>query len=183
MRRLHTLLFPLVMVFQGIVFQGIGPHAMAGENDFHPGPVIKNYGFIAPVPDAKPLPADTRFKLAIDVVEGGETGKVNSKFETAAAFLNLQQANGIPPENVEIALVVHGPAHRDILTDAAYGEVNPNANLLSQLQAHGVKVYYCGQSAAVRDVQQSDLVDGVEVTLSATTTHVLLQQQGFAIRP
>lgn len=157
--------------------------ATAGEQSFHPGAVIEDYGRIAAVPDAKPLPSDTRFKLAIDVVEGGETGKVNGKFVTAASFLNLQQANGIPPENVDIALVVHGSAHRDILTDAAYGQKNPNAALLSQLRAHGVKVYYCGQSAAARDVQQSDLLDGVEVTLSATTTHVLLQQQGFAIRP
>lgn len=157
--------------------------AYAGEDAFHPGEVIPGYGPIAKVPGVKPLPADTHFKLAIDVVEGGETGKVNGKFATAASFLNLQQAYGIPPEQVEIALVVHGPAHRDILTDAAYGGQNPNAELLEQLQQNGVKVYYCGQSAVYRDVEQGDLVDGVEVTLSATTTHTMLQQQGFAIRP
>lgn len=164
-----------------VLIAGLPAHA--GRDDFHAGEVIKDYGMIADVPDAKPLPADTRFKLAIDVVEGGETGKVNGKFITAASFLNLQNANGIPPEQVEIALVVHGPAHRDILTDVAYGGRNPNAELLSQLQSHGVKVYYCGQSAVSRDVSQKDLLDDVEVTYSATTTHVLLQQQGFAIRP
>ncbi len=157
--------------------------AVAGPDDFHPGALIKDYGRIAEVPGLAPLPADTRFKLAIDVVDGGVTGELNGKFRTAASFLNLQHAQGIPPENVEIALVVHGAAHRDLLVDAAYGGQNPNADLLAQLQEHGVKVYYCGQSAVYRDVARKDLLPGVELTASATTTHALLQQQGFALRP
>ncbi|MEE4108382.1 MAG: DsrE family protein [Halieaceae bacterium] len=161
----------------------VAPVTQAGRDDFHAGGLIPAYGLIAEVPDAAPLPPDTTFKLAIDVVEGGEPGKVNGKFVTAAAFLNLQHANGIPPENVEIALVVHGPAHRDILTDKAYGGVNPNADLLAALQKYQVSVYYCGQSGVARDVAAKDLLPGVEVTHSATTTHVLLQQQGFALRP
>ena len=155
----------------------------AGEADFRPGALIPEYGRIAPVPDAKPLPPETRFKLAIDIVEGGETGAVNSRFETAAAFLNLQHANGISPENVEIALVVHGSAHRDLLVDQAYGGDNPNAELLAALQKYQVSVFYCGQSAVYRDVAASDLLPGVEITHSATTTHAILQQQGFSLRP
>ena len=155
----------------------------AGLDDFHAGELIPDHGKIAEVPAAAPLPPDTTMKLAIDVVEGGETGKVNGKFETAAAFLNLMHANGVEPENVEIALVVHGPAHRDILVDDAYGGDNPNAELLAALQKYQVSVYYCGQSQASRDVATEDLLPGVEVTLSATTTHVMLQQQGFALRP
>lgn len=157
--------------------------SVAGPEAFKPGAVIPEHGRVAEVPGVKPLPADTHFKLAIDVVDGGVTGEVNSKFRTAASFLNLQQANGIPPENVEIALVVHGDAHRDLLADEAYGGENPNAELLGQLQANGVKVYYCGQSAVYRDIAAGDLLPGVELTHSATTTHVLLQQQGFALRP
>jgi len=157
--------------------------AHAGRDDFHAGELIPAYGKIAEVPGVAPLPPETTFKLAIDVVEGGETGKVNGKFVTAAAFLNLQHANGIDPENVEIALVVHGPAHRDILNDTAYGGSNPNAELLAALQKYKVSVYYCGQSGVARDVGADDLLPGVEVTHSATTTHVLLQQRGFALRP
>lgn len=157
--------------------------AEAGPDAFSPGKLIPSYGPIAAVPDAAPLPPDSTFKLAIDVVEGGQTGEINGKFETAASFLNLMHANGIAPEQVEIALVVHGPAHRDILSDDAYGGDNPNAELLAALQKHRVTVYYCGQSAVYRDVTKDDLLPGVEVTLSATTTHVQLQQRGFAIRP
>ena len=155
----------------------------AGSEDFHTGELIPDYGLIAEVPAAKPLPPDTTMKLAIDVVEGGETGKVNGKFQTAASFLNLMHANGVDPDNVEIALVVHGPAHRDILVDEAYGGDNPNTELLAALQQYQVSVYYCGQSQVSRDVAEEDLLPGVEITLSATTTHVMLQQQGFSLRP
>jgi len=162
---------------------GLGNGALAGPEDFHAGELIPEYGRIAAVPDARPLPEDTRLKLAIDIVEGGETGKINGKFQTAASFLNLHHANGIPPEQIEIALVVHGSAHRDLLNDKAYGDVNPNAGILDALQQQGVKVYYCGQSAVYRDVGPDDLLPGLEITHSATTTHVLLKQQGYSRRP
>ena len=161
--------------------------ANADMSDFQPGELIPDFGLIADVPGVAPLPEDTRMKLAIDVVEGGEESIINGKFQTAASFLNLQHANGIDPSNVEIALVVHGPAHRDILSNATYrekyGTDNPNAAILTALQKHQVKVYYCGQSAVYRGVTAADLLPGVEITHSATTTHVLLQQAGFAIRP
>ena len=175
----HKLFTPVLTGF----LLGLAGITNAGSDDFHAGALIPAYGKIAPVPDAKPLPADTTFKLAIDVVEGGETGEVNGRFVTAAAFLNLQNANDIPPENVEIALVVHGPAHRDILVDSAYGGDNPNKEILAALQKYQVSVYYCGQSAVYRDVQAKDLLPGVEITHSATTTHAILQQQGYSLRP
>ncbi|EED30406.1 conserved domain protein [gamma proteobacterium NOR5-3] len=157
--------------------------ASAGPGDFHSGGLIKDYGKFADVPAAKPLPADTHFKVAMDVVDGGVTGEVNSIFAIAAGFINLQHANGIPPEQVDIALVVHGSAHRDLLNEKAYGGDNPNAELLAILQSYGVKVLYCGQNAIKNDIGAGDLLPGVEMTHSATTTHVLLQQQGYALRP
>lgn len=174
---------PILATIALVVSPMLAGPTQAGRDDFHAGELIPAYGMIAEVPGVAPLPPDTTFKLAIDVVEGGEPGRVNGKFVTAAAFLNLQHAGGVPPENIEIALVVHGPAHRDILTDEAYGGPNPNADLLAALQKYQVSVYYCGQSGVARDVAAGDLLPGVEVTHSATTTHVLLQQRGFALRP
>ena len=173
--------FPRQLLLPVLLSTSLG--VLAGPDDFHPGALIKEYGPIAEVPGLEPLPKDTHFKLAIDVVDGGVEGEVNKRFNTAAAFLNLQYAQGIEPDNVEIALVVHGSAHRDLLTDEAYGGTNPNAEVLRLLQEQGVRVYYCGQSAVYRDVARDDLLPGIELSASATTTHVLLQQQGFALRP
>lgn len=171
------------IVLSAALLLGSASLASAGPDDFGPGQLIPGYGRIAPVPQAAPLPADTHFKLAIDVVDGGEDGEVNRRFVTAASFLNLQHAAGIPVANIDIALVVHGPAYRDLLTDAAYGGSNPNAELIDILRGHGVRFLYCGQSAVYRDVGADDLLPGIELSPSATTAHVLLQQQGYALRP
>lgn len=157
--------------------------ATAGPEAFSTGPLIEGYGMIAPVPQAAPLPADATVKVAIDVVEGGVDGELNGKFKTAASLINLLNASGVPEERIEVGLVVHGPAYRDLLVDAAYGGDNPNAELIAALQAHGATLYYCGQSAVYHDVDGEDLLPGVEVTLSATITHAMLQQQGYALRP
>jgi intracellular sulfur oxidation DsrE/DsrF family protein len=155
----------------------------AGPEDFHPGSLIKNYGPIASVPGASTLPSGTEIKLAVDISEGGERGQINPAFENAASLLNLWHAAGIPRDKTQLALVVHGSAYRDLLTGAAYGGSNPNAELIALLQAQGVRIYYCGQSAVYHDVGAQDLLPGIDISLSATTTHALLQHEGFAIKP
>ncbi|HKK22299.1 MAG TPA: DsrE family protein [Pseudohaliea sp.] len=157
--------------------------AVAGPEAFSTGPLIKDYGMIAEVPQAALPPADARFKVAIDVVEGGIDGELNGKFQTAASLINLLNASGVAAGHIEVALVVHGPAYRDLLVDRAYGGDNPNAELIAALQANGATLYYCGQSAVYRDVAGDDLLPGIDVTLSATITHAMLQQQGYALRP
>ncbi len=47
----------------------------------------------------------------------------------------------------------------------------------------GVRFIVCGQSAAGQGVANDDLIDGVEVALSAMTAHALLQQQGYTVNP
>ena len=155
----------------------------AGPEDFRPGELIPKWGKITTVPLTHPIPKDTVHKLAIDVAEGGTVGEINKLFVTAASFLNMQHSVGIPEENVHIALVVHGMARKDILNDKAYGGSNPNTEILAELQKHNVKVYYCGMSAVYNDVAPEDLLPGVEITLSASTTHSMLQQDGYALRP
>lgn len=157
--------------------------ASAGPEAFATGPLIKDYGMITDVPQAAPLPADAQFKVAIDVVEAGADGELNSRFKTAASLINLLSASGVPADRIEVGLVVHGTAYRDLLVDAAYGGDNPNAELIAELQAHGATLYYCGQSGVYHDVASDDLLPGVEVTLSATITHAMLQNQGYALRP
>jgi intracellular sulfur oxidation DsrE/DsrF family protein len=78
---------------------------------------------------------------------------------------------------------VHGGAYRDLLNAESYGGDNPNAPLIEQLIAHGVTIELCGQTAAYRDVSEDDLLPGVTISLSAMTSHALLQQQGYTLNP
>ena len=49
--------------------------------------------------------------------------------------------------------------------------------------SNNVRVILCGQSAAAYDVKNDELVNGVEVELSAMTAHALLQQKGYTMNP
>ena len=157
--------------------------ASAGPDAFGPGPVIKSAGRIADVPNAVLIPAEGEIKFSYDAVDGGVQGEINKVFSAAAGFLNVFVANGVEKERVKLAIVIHGTAYKDVLTDKAYGGINPNGKLVKELLDNGVKFYFCGQAAVYRDVAQEDLIPGIELSLSASAAHAVLQMQGYGVRP
>ncbi|WP_226876563.1 DsrE family protein [Microbulbifer hainanensis] len=162
-----------------------GPLSMAAE--FTTGPVFKDYGAVADVKQTHPLSGKETFKVVFDASEQGSDGKPNSKFDSLARFFNMQARAGVKPEQVHLALVVHGKASFDLLNNAAYRKKfqrdNPNAELLAELRRHNVRIIICGQAAAFHGIEAADLLPGVEVALSAMTAHALLQQQGYTLNP
>lgn len=161
----------------------LGMPTAAEDSVFKAGPVIKEYGAIATVEGAEKLPAGVKFKVAMDATKRGEGGKVNKVFERTARFLNMHVAAGVPVENIKLAVVVHGSAVLDVANNARYGAENPSAELVRLLQGHGVTFYVCGQAAAYHKVAVADLLPGVKMSISAMTTHALLQQQGYTLNP
>jgi intracellular sulfur oxidation DsrE/DsrF family protein len=99
----------------------------------------------------------------------------------------MHAAAGVKKENIHLALVVHGSAIFDLLNNASYQEKfdtpNPNEPLLKALLENNVRVILCGQSAASKAVKSRQLVEGVEIQLSAMTAHALLQQEGYTVNP
>lgn len=157
--------------------------ASADPPGFTRGPVIADYGPVANVPDAAPIPADTHFKVIFDVSAAAEEGRVNAGIESAARFLNMHARAGIPPENIRIAIVVRGSAVRDLTLHPQAGRDNPNAALIAALIANHVDIYVCGQAAAHANIDAGDLLPGVQMALSALTEFALLQQQGYTLMP
>ena len=155
----------------------------AGPEAFRDGSLIEGYGKIADVPDATIIPKDSMFKVSWDLAKAAENGELNRGLDTVARFMNMHHAVGIPVKQLRLAVVVHGGAHQDLLGEAAYGGVNPNAPLIAQLVEHGVQVTLCGQTAAYYGIGKEDLLPGVTLSLSAMTAHALLQQQGYSLNP
>ena len=153
------------------------------------GPVVPDFGpVLAPPEDAFNLDPDTRYKVSIDIGETADfPGDRNRKLVSVARFLNMHAQNGIPPENIEFAVIVHGMAANDFLKDEAhqarFNEPNPNSTLLDQLHAAGVTVYLCSQTAAFRRIAWDEFRPDVTVGLSAMTAHVRLQHEGFTLIP
>ena len=119
----------------------------------------------------------------MDDFVAGPADDVNKGFNTAARFLNMHAAAGVPAENMSVAIVVHGPAASDLLTAEKLGHANPSAPLIAELLAAGASIQLCGQTAAARDFAPEDLLPGITVSLSAMTSHALLQQDGYTLNP
>lgn len=169
-----------------VVLFGFHSGAFAQLSVFKDGPVIKGFGKTAPVPSHTVSENDV-FKVAFDVASAADAGEVNRKFDSLARFINMHVAAGVRKENIQLALVVHGKAPFDLLNNVAYqkryGTTNANAPLLNALLHNNVRVMLCGQSAAAHAINSNDLIEGVEVQLSAMTAHALLQQDGYTVNP
>jgi len=166
------------------------PAAAQGYPDgFETGPVFADFGPHAPVEGVGDFPAGTEFAHSFDVADRADAERRNRGIESAARFINMHAAHGVDPANMRVAVVVHGRAVLDMLTDEALaareGEDGPNASgaMIREMLEHGVRFIVCGQSAAGQGVGRDDLIEGVEMELSAMTAHVLLQQQGYTVNP
>lgn len=153
------------------------------------GPVIPSFGpVMAPPPGSYNLDPNVHYKVSMDMYTTPDfPGDQNRHLVSAARFLNMHARNGIPADNIEFALIVHGKAAKDLLTDAAYqaryNEVNPNSALLKELNAANVPIYLCSQTAAFRGMAPEEFSPAVTMSLSAMTAHVRLQQEGYTLIP
>ncbi|MCA0978405.1 DsrE family protein [Qipengyuania flava] len=167
--------------------------AFGQEADWQTGPVFDGFGPHASVAGVEPFAADTAFAHSFDVAKAAEDGARNRGFESAARFINMHVAAGVPEGNIRVAVVVHGPAVLDLLNDGGWsarqlataeGSLNnPSGLMVRAMLGHGVRFIVCGQSAAAQGVTPDQLIEGVEMDLSAMTAHARLQQEGYTVNP
>lgn len=153
----------------------------------HMGPVIKDFGPVFEVPDSVlDLKPNVHYKAVMDLSESPETGnELNSGLVSAARYLNMNVGSGIDAGNLELAVVVHGKALQDLLSDEAskkrLSRPNPNTALLNALNEAGVKIYLCGQSAAFRGYTLAEMNPIVSMAISAMSAQARLQSEGYSL--
>jgi intracellular sulfur oxidation DsrE/DsrF family protein len=150
-------------------------------------PVIANHGGVVSLPNAAQQPRSGT-KLLVDLTSGGDPNELNSGLEKVAKYLNIYAGGGAEPASVKIAVVFHGEATLAVLHSNAYAEKfetvgNPNLGLLGQLNNNGVELYVCGQSLISKGANLEDVAAFVKPAVSALTTVVNLQADGFAYVP
>ena len=153
------------------------------------GPVIKNFGPVYPVTEMdEPLPENFQYKAVFDVYKTASDETTHSRrLESVARFINMHAAKGVPIEKMSLAVVFHGKATKDILSDDVYSKKyqvnNPNRPLIEALSRAGVKLYVCGQTTDYFKYGRSDILPEVKIALSAMTQLTFLQAQGYALLP
>ena len=151
------------------------------------GPVINDYGVSFPIENADlQFEKDKEYKVIFDVfTDNSKEGAVNPLINTVARYLNMHAQQGIKLENMKVALILHGRATKSVLSNKAFKEIyktdNPNAELLSALKKANVEIYVCGQSYLFNKYKFEDVSENVKVSLSALTTLVEYQSNGYQI--
>jgi intracellular sulfur oxidation DsrE/DsrF family protein len=153
------------------------------------GPIIDGYGAAFAVEDRDvPLVKDHVYRVVYEITAyEGTPDSVNRELDVVARFLNMHGKNGVPKENMQLAVVIHGAALVNVLNDDAYERRlkrnNPNLDLLRKLMAAGVDFYACGQAMGFRGYGKSELEQGVHLALSAMTMVHQLQAEGYTMQP
>ena len=153
------------------------------------GPVIDSFGPTVRVDDRDvPLKKGFQYRAVFDLaVYQGKSGSLNRELVSVARYLNMHARNGVPVENMSLAVVFHGSALKNALSNDAYvrrhGSMNPNLDLLMKLHGAGVEFYACGQSMGFNGFAKTDLASPVKVALSAMTMMTQLQSEGYVLIP
>ncbi|MEE2770850.1 MAG: DsrE family protein [Bacteroidota bacterium] len=151
------------------------------------GKVIPEYGPIFQVETSFKTDTTQVMKVVFDITKSEDPSSPNRFIGSVARFLNMHEMEGVPVENMHLAIVLHGQAITDILTNEAYQEhfpeaaSNPNLPLLKALKAQHVEIIACGQSLAMHHIKPDQLAEEVDVALSAMTALVQLQNQGYQL--
>ena len=153
-----------------------GPHVDAGGPAFE----VKDRDV--------PLREGHKYRVVFEATEyPGEMTDVNRELTVVGRFMNMHGKNGVPLEDLDVAVVIHGKTLFAAMNDEAYMEMfgtkNPSLALLNDLADAGVKFYVCGQSLGFRGLDKSVLAEPVKVGLSAMTLLVTLQSDGYAFLP
>ena len=150
-------------------------------------PAIQEYGKVVKLPNAAQQPRDGS-KIVVDVTKGGKPDELNPAIEKVARFVNIYRGAGKTPAKPEIAIVLHGDATLSVLNSDAYAKRfettdNPNLDCLHELHEAGVEVFVCGQSLISKGAKPEEVVAYSNVAVSALTSLVNLQADGYAYVP
>jgi intracellular sulfur oxidation DsrE/DsrF family protein len=151
-------------------------------------PTITDYGAVVSLPQTGMQPSkNIDYKVVFNVTTGGDNEKVNPGLERVARAVNIFTSADVPASHLHFVAVVHGPATPSILDHPHYRQKfnidNPNVKLIDELTKAGVKVVVCGQALAHNKFPHDWVNRDVEVTLSAISDVIILQQQGYVLFP
>jgi len=133
------------------------------------------------------LPPGAVWKHSFDAMDPGGS-EINGGLGRADAFMEIMEEAGVAPDQVTVAVVVHGKAVFDVVNADRHaieveGSDHPNAALVERIIAAGGEIWVCGRSAAWHNVGDDDLLPGVRFAPSAMTAHAELQRRGFSLNP
>ncbi len=150
------------------------------------GPYMQDYGNVYPLEKVVMPDTGAIYKIVIDLKTSQQNpDRINHGLLNVARLINLHGVGGVPLDNLNVAVAIHGGATSVCLSDEAYNDRysvnNPNLKLLEQLRKIGVEVFVCGQSLMGRDIERDEVNDKVDVALSMLTLATQKMNEGYSL--
>ncbi len=147
-------------------------------------PIIKNFGTIYEIENAVNPDPNIEYKIVIDLKTlQRDKESINPGLNNVARMMNLHGLGGVKPENLNVAVAIHGGATDVILNNEAYQNRyeldNPNLKLIDELKAAGVELYVCGQSLLARQYEQDQVNEKIKIGLSMLTVVTTYLHKGY----
>ncbi|MCB0472959.1 MAG: DsrE family protein [Flavobacteriaceae bacterium] len=169
-------ILPLVlfMLFNGIMYAQFK------------GLIVDNYGVTYRVnPDAT-YDSVKNYKVLFDVyVDSEEHSKVNPQLTNIAEYLNKRLESGVSRDSLDIVVLFHGPATKDVLNDQAYlrffKSENPNKAIIDSLLNEKADLMVCGQTYKGNAYNKDEKLPNVKMALSAAAVLAWYQSAGYHI--
>ncbi|MGM0581260.1 MAG: DsrE family protein [Bacteroidota bacterium] len=159
--------------------------SLAQEAQF---PIVKGFGGIYEIENAvEELEAGKQVKIIVELVSGNEKPEEHSFWvNNIARLMNLHGIEGVSPADLDVKVIVHGPAVYDLLSHGNYFEQfriakNPNIAVLEALDEAGAAIIICGQSLIMRDLGRNEIWDKTHVATSALTTITKNVADGYVL--
>jgi hypothetical protein len=155
-------------------------------------PLIKNseWSMVIPVNNIqeKPDPA-MRYKLLFNMTvwskDTASIRQINGGLAEIGRIINLHVASGIPKENLDIAIVIHGAALNVYLSTEFYRKKfkveNPNLDILKQFTALKAKFMACGQAERYFGFDPGEMIPEVRTALTAQVVLSSYQLKGYVL--
>jgi len=150
-------------------------------------PAVKA-GPMHPLPNAAYQPDKTTvYKAAFAVTRPSRgANDPDGGLTPAARAVNLFASAGVPLDHLKFVVVIYGMEAGPMVLDNAhykkrFGKDNPALTVIHELTKAGVKVVVCGQALAALGIEHSSVDPDVTIALSALSTMVILQDQGYAL--
>jgi intracellular sulfur oxidation DsrE/DsrF family protein len=151
-------------------------------------PIVKGFGGIYEIDNVvEQLEAGKKVKIVVELVSGNETPEEYSFWvNNIARLMNLHGIEGVSSSNLDVKVIVHGPAVFDLLSHGNYFEKykipkNPNIEAWEALDEAGADIIICGQSLIARELGRNEIWSKTLVATSALTTITKNVADGYVL--
>ena len=161
--------------------------ALAQAGSFWQYPAIPGYGPVHVWPHVIDKPGPHKlYKALFDLTKPGKSFlELNPGLDHIARAVNTFAAANVPLNHLRFVVIIHGPATPIALGERAFEmkfhHPNPNLRIIAALKRAGVRIWVCGNALGDMHFTPSEVNPQIRVVLSALTTLVIQQDEGYAL--